>query len=194
MNLLYLDDNIDILLEKYLVNFCIDNKLNYAHYLFEGDNVSFIELITSEELKQSNILILDSFLFEANHGNDKRFTGEDLYLILKKIYPYIEVIVVSNKPIDQEIGDIIKRKYSRGRNHTDKSTAEHYDKHLKPHLKNAVDSLITLSYIKEKISKSSTFDSVLIDKINNSFQGVDDYDELQKKDIDDLIKVLKEVL
>jgi hypothetical protein len=65
---------------------------------------------------------------------------------------------------------------------------------LKIHLDCAIESIEAWLHIKDKISKSSTFDTVLVDKLNSSFNGNTDYDNLQKSDIDELIKVLKGVL
>jgi len=195
MKLLYLDDNIDTVLEKYLVNFCDERSISYSHWDFENEKTSFIDLIMSDQIRNSNILIIDSFLFESRNGGENRFMGEELYLILKKIYPFIEVIVISNKSVDTELGDIIiKRKYLRGRKHTDELGIKHYDENLKIHLDCAIESIEAWLHIKDKISKSSTFDTVLVDKLNSSFNGNTDYDNLQKSDIDELIKVLKGVL
>lgn len=186
IKLLYIDDNIDFKLEEYL-----DTRLQES--LGNGISLQFSKLvfkdyesaILSKEVAESNVILIDSRLFEDATAQNGKFTGEQFKLILKKFHPFIEVIVITSK---DNIGDLTVKKYSGNG-----IAFEYYDQNLKPVIKKAINNIIEFKKIAVTLNNSNELDKYLLDKIYNSLNGEDIYDELKKEDIDDAITVFKQI-
>lgn len=184
IKLLYIDDNIDFKLEEYL-----DIRLKES--LGNGISLQFNKLvfkdyesaIRSKEVAESNVILIDSRLFEDATAQNGKFTGEQFKLILKKLHPFIEVIVITSK---DNIGDLTVKKYSGNG-----IAFEYYDQNLKPVIEKAINNIIEFKKIAITLNNSNELDKCLLDKIYNSLNGEDIYDELKKEDIDDAIAVFK---
>lgn len=186
IKLLYIDDNIDFKLEEYL-----DSRLKNS--FDDGILLQFSKLvfkdyesaIRSKEVAESNVILIDSRLFEDATAQNGKFTGEQFKLILKKFHPFIEVIVITSK---DNIGDLTVKKYSGNGN-----PFEYYDQNLKPVIEKAINNIIEFKKIAITLNNSNELDKCLLDKIYNSLNGEDIYDELKKEDIDDVIAVFKQI-
>lgn len=186
IKLLYIDDNIDFELEEYL-----DTRLQES--LGNGISLQFSKLvfkdyesaIRSKEVAESNVILIDSRLFEDATAQNGKFTGEQFKLILKKFHPFIEVIVITSK---DNIGDLTVKKYSGNG-----IAFEYYYQNLKPVIEKAINNIIEFKKIAVTLNNSNELDKYLLDKIYNSLNGEDIYDELKKEDIDDAIAVFKQI-
>ena len=186
IKLLYIDDNIDFKLEEYL-----DTRLQDS--LGNGISLQFSKLvfkdyesaIRSKEVAESNVILIDSRLFEDATAQNGKFTGEQFKLILKKFHPFIEVIVITSK---DNIGDLTVKKYSGNG-----IAFEYYDQNLKPVIEKAINNIIEFKKIAITLNNSNELDKYLLDKIYNSLNGEDIYDELKKEDIDEAIAVFKQI-
>ena len=98
-------------------------------------------------------------------------------LVLKKFYPFIEIIIISQ---DEEEGDNYKiSKYDR---EDGKSGVEYYSKIFPSLIDKAVSHLRLDQKLADKLKNNVVWDSVLIV-----------YDELTKTDIDNVIKAFKQI-
>lgn len=55
------------------------------------------------------MIFIDSQLFQNNTASNGKYTGEQFKLILKKIFPYIEVIVITQNEIPEEFTSTIAK-------------------------------------------------------------------------------------
>lgn len=185
----YVDDNMDLVLQRYL-----DTEYHNQDYdiilkckKFDS-NFGYEELINDEKVKNANIIIIDSKLFENNNANNGKFTGEEFKLILKKFFPFIEVIIITQNQIDGEI-EKVQKFNSKEQN----CSKKHYDEHLLPLIDKAIKKIIETRKIFQIMKKNINWEKSLVEKIINSLNGLNEYDELSKTDIDELIEAFKKL-
>ena len=185
----YIDDNMDLELQKYFEKkyHNQDNKIIFKTKKYEL-NIGYEELINDEKVRNANIIIIDSKLFENNNSNSGKFTGEEFKLILKKVFPFIEAIIITQNEIDGEIEKVPKFN-SKEQN----CSKKHYDEHLLPLIDKSIKKIIETRKILEIMEKNTILEKLLVEKIINSLNGLDEYDELSKTDIDELIKSFKKL-
>lgn len=83
----YIDDNMDLELQKYFDKEYHNQDYNIIFKCKKFDpNIGYEELINDEKVRNANIIIIDSKLFENNNVNSGKFTGEEFKLILKKFF------------------------------------------------------------------------------------------------------------
>ena len=70
---------------------------------------------------------------------------------------------------------------------------KHYDEHLLPLIDKSIKKIIETRKIFEIMEKNTNLEKLLVEKIINSLNGLDEYDELSKTDIDELIKSFKKL-
>lgn len=183
ISITYVDDSIDTKLSRFLET-TFGNK--YEEYEFDCNN-GYEDLLNSDQIRRSNIVIIDSKLFEDDHVHDKKFTGEEFKLILRKIFPFVEVIVITQNV--ESIEDQFVRKYKEdGSNAT-----EYYEKVLLPCINRSIENLNSYRKIADKLKNNTDIDTMLVDKIMNSLNGIDEYDELKSEEVDKLIKTFEEL-
>lgn len=86
ITMLYVDDKIDLFVSKYLNEYS-NNKARYEYLELKFENnYSYEDLLNSEEIQKSDILFLDSMLFENSTVLDNKISGEELGLIIKKYF------------------------------------------------------------------------------------------------------------
>lgn len=181
IKILYVDDVIDISLSRYLVN---KYKNNYSEYRFDCSK-SYEELLKSKEVQESNIIIIDSRLFEDRDAKNK-YTGEQFKIILKKLFPFIEVIVITQNQVTEK--NTLKKYNSSKINSAD----EYYESVLAPKIAALSIDINEFRSIAEKLSPVK-YDKVLVENIKQSLEGINEYDQLKSSDIDSLIKAFKEL-
>jgi len=188
VKIIYIDDNPDPGISYY-----VNKKLQIDGYYLDvnelkfNDNQAYEGLISDSNVRDSDIVIIDSKLFENDNVSESKFTGEEFKIILKKIYPYKEVIVISQNDSDVELG--IVKKYSDVK----LDEYEYYEHELKPVIVAAVDNIIIFKRLSQRIKENSNIEKNLSERILNSISGSGEYDLLGKEDIDALINEFKKL-
>lgn len=187
LNMIYVDDKLDTSISEYLKGYKHPKiELVYKEKKF-NINEGYEALIRDEHVIKSNIIIIDSKLFENDQIVGVKFTGEEFKCILKKYYPFIQVIVISQNNTDKEMQII--QKYD-SRIHGDKAL-KHYSGVLDTVIERCIEDIEMYRRIAEKIETNNSFEIVMVEKIKNSLNGLAKYDELTKADIDKLITCFK---
>ena len=187
IKMIYIDDSPDISLSKYLDKFrsglC---QFDYSDIEFNSEE-GYESLINNTEVRTANIIFIDSKLFENRNTNGK-FTGEEYKIILKKHLPFIEVIVITQNEREEEYETIAK--YD---SRSDKTAQEYYDSILPELIDHAVKNIFEYRKIASRMKENTIWEDVMIEKIENSLEGKDVYDELTKTDIDHIIGIFQEL-
>ena len=187
IKMIYIDDSPDISLSKYLDKFrsglC---QFDYSDIEFNSEE-GYESLINNTEVRTANIIFIDSKLFENRNTNGK-FTGEEFKIILKKHLPFIEVIVITQNEVEEEYETIAK--YD---SRSDKTAQEYYDSILPELIDHAVKNIFEYRKIASRMKENTIWEDVMIEKIENSLEGKDVYDELTKSDIDHIIGIFQEL-
>ncbi|KZE74388.1 hypothetical protein AV654_29300 [Paenibacillus elgii] len=188
-SILYIDDSPESGLARYL-----DREYTNPQYETEYHEITFNpdegyeSLIRDPKVKSANIIFIDSRLFENRKVASGKFSGEEFKIILKKYYPFIEVIVISQNGADPRVNTISKYDPNCG-----ESASVYYAEHLPAYIENAIDNILVYRRLAEKLEVNTNWESTLKEKIINSLNGVGKYDELNKSDIDALINTFKEI-
>lgn len=187
IKMIYIDDSPDISLSKYLDKFrsglC---QFDYSDIEFNSEE-GYESLINNTEVRTANIIFIDSKLFENRNTNGK-FTGEEFKIILKKHLPFIEVIVITQNEVEEEYETIAK--YD---SRSDKTAQEYYDSIPPELIDHAVKNIFEYRKIASRMKENTIWEDVMIEKIENSLEGKDVYDELTKTDIDHIIGIFQEL-
>lgn len=190
INLVYIDDDRDEAISAYLEDNYRNDKydVEYQEVEFEGDK-GYESLLDSPEVASANVILIDSKLFENDSIKCKgKFSGEEFRMILRKIYPFIEVLVISQNGEDKDF-DIIP-KYRSGSSETSR---EYYEKVLKSKIDESIMRVIIFRNISKKLEGNKGIEKFLVEKTVGSLNGVNDYDDLSKEDIDKLISVFQSI-
>lgn len=195
IKIIYIDDSLDPIISKYLAEIKIDEfEIDSLDVEFSSE-LGYEGLIKDKNIETANVILIDSRLFENRTPSNGRFTGEEIKTILRKYFPFIEVIVITQNDINQGYNTI--KKFSSTSLSSLKNGYEYYDETLLPLLINAVRNVHEYRNIVKVMEENSSWDTVLIQKILNSLEGRSVYDELTKTDIDkviDAFKILQEKL
>ena len=187
IKMIYIDDSPDISLSKYLDKFrsglC---QFDYSDIEFNSEE-GYESLINNTEVRTANIIFIDSKLFENRNTNGK-FTGEEFKIILKKYFPFIEVIVITQNEIAPDYETISKYDPKCG-----KTPVEYYDEKLPPILDQCIRNIFEVRKITSELQKNTSWEKVMVEKIVNSVNGQGKFDEFTKNDIDDVIKMFQEL-
>lgn len=187
LKMLYIDDRPEPALSKYLDKYhSTACELDYSDITFNPDE-GYESLIYNTEVTNSNIIFIDSALFDRNTAKG-RFTGEEFKIILKKKFPFIEVIVITQNEVNDEYETISKYDPKSG-----KSPEEYYGEKLPMLLEQAIRNIFEVRKIVSEMEKNTSWDKVMIEKIINSVNGQGKFDELTKNDIDNVIGMFREL-
>ena len=189
LKIVYIDDRPDISLSKYLDNYKSSKcKIEYLDIEFKP-NDGYESLICNPDVKSANIIFVDSKLFENRNATEGRFTGEEFKIVLKKYFPFIEVIVVTQNDISPDYETIPKY------NHDDvgKTSDEYYNEKLNGLLEQCIKNIFEVRKITVEMKKNTIWERVMLEKIVNSVNGQGKFNELTKKDIDDVITVFQKL-
>lgn len=194
INIVYVDDNPDIYLNLFLESYKGEGiKINYSSIIF-GQDDSYKTLLENQLIRDANIVFIDSRLFE-NRGVGSVLSGEEFKLIIKKIFPYIEVIVISQKAIGEDFQTIAKydlTSYMSDVDDIQKSAFDFYSREIIPLIKEKIQNVIEFRKILERIQNEKIeIDKYLVENIENSIKGTDEYDQLSSEDIDKVIKAFQ---
>ncbi|MBU3098076.1 MULTISPECIES: hypothetical protein [Clostridium] len=189
IKVVYVDDELDSNISRYL-------KKSYRHKDFEKEYEEvcfnsaegYDSLISNQLIKEANIILIDSKLFENDRVTTGKFSGEEFKMILKKVFPFIEVIVITQNELEEDYGTISK--YREG---FQDNPQQYYAEKLKKVLDAAIQNINIYRNIADKLIANDGIDKVLIEKIVDSLEGSAKYDELTTTDIDDIILAFKEL-
>ena len=188
-SLVYIDDNPETALTRYLdEEFKSDNyELVCSEIIFKPED-GYESLLSDQRVSSANIILIDSWLFENRTATNVKFTGEEFKLILKKLFPFIEVIVITQNETDSEIRKIAKYDKSFG-----ESASEYYASKLPTMINKAVSDIKQYRILADLVKKNDIWEDVLKDKVIATLKGTNTYDKLTKDDIDSLILAFKEI-
>lgn len=190
IKIVYIDDSPDLALSEYLDQYrfrdcLIQHDMDIPFNPEEG----YESLIHNQWVREANIILIDSVLFENRTIPHSKLTGEEFKLILRKHFPFIEVIVVTQKEIED--GFVKIPKYDAQKH---QGTAfDYYKENLPRHLDEAVRNILDYRKIAANLKNNKALERVLVEKITNSIEGTGTYDELTKTDIDKMVRAFKEV-
>lgn len=188
LKILYIDDHPEISLSKYLDKYKSQScEIEYSDIEFKPDE-GYESLINNPDVKSANIIFIDSKLFENRNAIAGKFTGEEFKIILKKYFPFIEVIVITQNEIAPDYETISKYDPKCG-----KTPEEYYDKELPELLEQCIRNIFEVRKITLEMQKNTSWEKVMVEKIVNSVNGQEKFDEFTKKDIDDVIKMFQEL-
>lgn len=188
-SLVYIDDNPETALTRYLdEDFKSDNyEIVCSEIIFKPED-GYESLLSDQRVSSANIILIDSWLFENRTAANVKFTGEEFKLILKKLFPFIEVIVITQNGTDSEIRKIAKYDKSFA-----KSASEYYASKLPKIIDQAVADIQQYWLLADLVKKNNIWEDVLKDKVIATLKGSNTYDKLTKDDIDSLILAFKEI-
>lgn len=189
INIVYVDDQLDSMLSRYLEEYCStypSPALLYSEVGFNKED-TYEDLLSNENIRKSNVLLIDSSLFKEADAGKSKFTGEEFRAILNKLFPYIEVIVISQNTINVTWSVIEKCKNSREYH----QAKQYYNKELKPLLKDKCDIIMETRGIIERLEEYGAIDSALLEKMQRAINGTTEYDELKSSDIDRIVQAFQ---
>lgn len=188
-SLVYIDDKPEAALTKYIDKefHSDDYEIEFSEIIFKSEE-GYESLLSDSTVRAANIILIDSWLFENRTATGGKFTGEEFQLILKKFYPFIEVVVITQNGTDTEIKKVAKYDKSCG------ITASAYYSSLLPDIINrAVANIRQYWLLADIVNSNDSWEDVLKDKVLATLKGINTYDELKKSDIDNLISAFKEI-
>lgn len=183
VKLLYIDDNADAYISQYLYEEygCEGVKIDYFQRPFEAED-TYESLLSDNDVHSADIIIIDSMLFENANLSNQKLTGEEFEIILKKVFPFKEVIVVTQNDIDEDYRVIKKFDTSVGENSKD-----FFEKEWKPILDKAVERIKLCRKLLKRIEEKNYVEKYFFEEIQQSLQGESGYDKLTVSDVDRLI-------
>lgn len=197
VKIIYIDDNMDSILSRFLNKiykkrlYTLDDgriiKKDYDEILFDNKN-GYEVLFKDQAISSANIILIDNHLFEEYSATTGKFSGKQFKIILRKLFPFIEVIIITQDPNLK--GDNIIKKFS-GKDTQDAN--KYYEDNLIPVLDMAIKRIVEFEELADDLRKSDNVDKALKDKVLESIEGNNLYDELTKSDIDELIRSFKEL-
>lgn len=188
LKILYIDDSPEPALSKFLDSYRNDIcEFNYSDIIF-NPNEGYERLINNPEVKTANIIFIDSKLFENRNAVTGKFTGEEFKIILKKYFPFIEVIVVTQNDVAEGYETI-----SKYDSKSMQTAVDYYGEKIPPLLERAVRNIFEFRKIACDMKKNTRWEKVMIEKIINSINGQGTFDELTKNDIDKVIEMFQEL-
>lgn len=188
INIVYIDDNPEPKLTKYLEGpFSTDYSIDSKEVIFFPEK-GYKSLLVDPRVKEANIAVIDSKLFENRTSHDGFFTGEEFLIVLKKLFPFIETIIVSQNDLTPAVDYVKKYEHS-----TALSAQEYYDGVLKDRIITAIESIQRYLYLAGRVKDNDSWDQFLKDKVLRTLNGSDEYDDLTKSDLDEIIAAFRRI-
>ena len=189
INIVYVDDKIDPYVSGYLSSLSSDEYLYEEKEITFSNGDSYESMLSIEEIRSADILFLDSMLFENNVVNGNKLSGEELGFIIKKIFPYKEILVITQYQEKSEFSSL--KKYN---SKTFGSLySEFFKKYWEETIFQASHNIVQNRKILEKLSSENYVEKMLLEKLEATMSGQVDYENLTKKDVDKLIESFEEM-
>ena len=193
ISIVYIDDKIDNILSKYIDTFS-DDEFEFVtkELRFTDKYTDFKLLLDEESIKTSDIVIIDSKLFEDRNVTEK-FSGEEFKLIYNTSHPYSKIFVISQNDGLDKYGTI--KKYDTRKDHLGSSDI-YYNEVLGKKIKEAANEILQKRRILEQLQNNIEFygNSVVVEKINELMEGSDSYKYLTDDKIDELILLVEKTI
>lgn len=198
IKIVYIDDQVDEILSRYISEVYCRIEFSktgmrqniekiFEEVKFEGDN-GYESLLQDNRIRSANVILIDNHLFEERSASAGKFSGKQFKVILRKLLPFVEVLIITQDEL--LVGDNIIHKFS-GRN--GENTDAYYKEHLDSILDAAIKEVLEFESLANDLKYSADVEKALVDKILQSLQGNDSYDALTKKDIDTLVSSFREL-
>lgn len=198
INMVYVDDKLDPYVSEYLTLLSSDeylSSLSSDEYEYKKEEIEFSKedsyksMLSIEEIRTADILFLDSMLFENNGVNGNKLSGEELGFIIKKIFPYKEIIVITQH--QNNSGFSLLKKYNS--NTFGLSPSEFFKQYWEDTILQASHNIVRNRKILEKLSSKHYVEKMLLEKLEATMSGQVNYENLTKTDIDKLIESFEEM-
>lgn len=192
INLVYIDDTPDPVFSRFLDNLTPSHdypaySINYEEIIFEPQQ-DYEFLLKHDFVKNANVIIIDSWLFENRTATNKKFTGEEFKFVLQKLFPYIEVLVISQRQDEDGINKLAKYSKKNGND-----PYAFYNSEARKYIEAAISNILQNRKLARKLRENNTWEGLLKERILGTLSGTQAYDELKKEDIDNLIVAFKEI-
>lgn len=189
IKLVYIDDSPEAALAEYLDRTYKNESFEteYSDIIFDPQ-AGYDALLKDSRVHAANIVFIDSRLFENTTALGNKFSGEEVKFVLRKFYPYIEVIVVTQNEIDSGVEKLPKYNPT-----SEKTSSEYYGELVPPLIEQAVKNINQYRFLARKMEGNDSWETILKEKVIGAFNGTSTYDELTKTDIDNLVNAFKEI-
>ncbi|ARO57744.1 hypothetical protein [Bacillus cereus] len=199
INICYIDDRLDNMLSRYLDEYCRGKNnsgsfkyhLEFSEYTFESTD-NYKTLLSNDSINRSNIIIVDSRLFENESSNLSKFTGEQFKIILRQVLPFIKTIVISQNASNSD-SLTIRKFQATGLENNIETSQKYYEEKLAEMLKINILETIEEFDVLSQLELDNEVDSVLIGTIQSTIAGIQDTALFEKEDLDNLVKLFNEV-
>lgn len=201
MVLTYVDDKLDPLLSKHLRKYVKvtekhrkDNdpeaQLQYKELTFNPE-MAYRDLMNEEYMQAADMIVIDSRLFENNTAPvNSRFSGEEIRVLVRRYYPFKEVIVVSQNDCSDDL-DIIPKYNSR--KESERTAEEYYSEVLDKRLDQSIRSIDAYYVSAARLDQNSAVNRYTIEQTINSLKKENSYQELTRGDIDRLVEIFSTI-
>ena len=189
ITILYIDNDIDSYTSQYLRESLDIGNIEkiYSEHEFTSEE-TYESLIYYDEVKNADLIIIDSRLFENATVKEAKLTGEEFKLILKKVLPYKEVIVVTQNEPPKEYQVLPKYRSDKTSDRT-----QFFNEKWLPVIKNAIKSVLEYRNLVYKMEGNKNIDKHFLENIIMTLEGSYEYDLLKSEDITKLITAFKEL-
>lgn len=189
INILYVDDNTDPYISQYLLDSYKKENVSIAYKELKFEVTDTYEsMLNNVLIRSADVVIIDSVLFENSKLANEKLSGEEFGIILKKIFPYKEFIVVTQNEPNSEF-KIIKKYDTSSKT----SKEEFFEKQWKPSLDRAIENILTVHKIVTRIQEKNYIEKYLFEEIQQSLLGETSYQNLTVEDIDKLVEAFENV-
>lgn len=185
--LVYIDDHIDYSLTGYLRDSFENTEIEYNEREFI-ETESYDSLLEDKLVKYSDVILIDSKLFENRNVGNRKFTGEEFKILITKIYPFKKVFIISQNEDEKKVGFIKKADLD-----DEDKVKEYYDRELKTKIEDAIRTIKVEIEIFEDMCGKKYIDPVILEQIKNSLQGEVEFDSLTRQDIDKVIDLFNQL-
>ena len=160
IKLTYIDDKLDPLLDEYL--FTLSEKehiFEYDYYKFSSSEDSYQSLLENTNIASSDIIIVDSKLFENEFADSKsKFTGQELKIIYAIANPFIKIIVITQNNDLSKYGVIKKFATSRECSGREQEEANrYYDNVLRKEIETLIKNVKEVRNVGQLLSENILF-------------------------------------
>ncbi len=188
INIVYIDDSPETELSRYLDSpFSNDYKTKYEEIRFSPAE-GYRSLLSNPKVREANIILIDSLLFENRSIASGMFTGEEFMFVLRRIFPFIETIIISQNDLPPNFPFVKKHSYS-----SPMKAPEYYDQELKPAIERAIENIGRMRFLASMVQDNVSWDEYLKDKVLRTLDGYDEYDDLTKEDLDNIIESFRKI-
>ena len=189
IRIVYIDDQIDNIIGKYIKEkYCSHTHFKhpniikvYEEFEFESEK-GYESVLASEKIRRANIILVDYHLYEERLANTGKFSGKQFKAMFRKLFPYVEVILITQDTSLE--GSNIIQKFHCSEN---EASDTYYETKMDPILDIAIEKVLEYESHVKDLSENKEIEKFLVEKIVQSFNGDSPYDMLSKKDIDEFI-------